>query len=320
MIPTPSPVHFPLKESGKRKILIDTDTASDDAAALIMGLLSQEIEIVAITSVRGNVSAHQAALNALMTVQVCKRAHPPVFIGTEAPLKRSPLPGGAVHGRDGMGDCGLIHPEKKPESMAAVDAILKAAARYPGDMEILAIGPVSNIALALKKDPETMKKVKRIYTMGTGGFGPGNVTPYAEFNVYADPEAYEIMIASGIPLRIIGFDVCGGKTFFNREDIDRLRQRNSALAAYLLSSSGKLLQFNLKMRKQYGFSLPDAVAMAVLLDQTILQKKCRCRGSIHTVPDEKYGMVTWTKDQNSSVEVCRSLDTGAFKKLFFSLL
>ncbi|MEK4068912.1 nucleoside hydrolase [Peribacillus sp. FSL R5-0717] len=110
-----------------------------------------------------------------------------------------------------MGDDDLIHPTINPEPGHAVDVILDLVEKNPGEIEIVTIGPVTNIALAILKAPETMNKVKRIYTMGTAGFGAGNTTPVAEFNVYVDAEAYSIIMKSGIPISIIGFDICLGE-------------------------------------------------------------------------------------------------------------
>ncbi len=303
-----------------RKILIDTDTASDDAAALAMGLRSEELDICAITTVRGNVSAEQAALNALMTMEVCQTRHVPVYTGANAPWKREPLPFGGIHGRDGMGDSQLICPTTRPHPERADQIIASLAQRFPGELEILTIGPVTNLARAISDQTESMSQVKRIYTMGSGGFGPGNITPHAEFNVYSDPEAFEILVWSGIPMMIIGFDVCTTGTFFTRHDLQKMAYSSSPLMRFLFQSTLTLRKFMKEKQGVSGISLPDAVAMGVLLKEELVLEKQRCIPLVRTVLDERYGMVQWEQDSRSPIEVCRKIDGKAFKELFFTIL
>ena len=169
-----------------------------------------------------------------------------------------------VHGNDGMGDMDLIHPSLKPEKEHAIDAILRLVKTYPDEITIIAIGPVTNIALAIMKEPETMKKVKHIYSMGTSGFGPGNCTPVSEFNVYVDAEAYHIMINSGIPVTIVGFDVCLGDAALLKEDLDTLAESGIKSADFAVKCNRRLVEYNIEASNKCFLDLPDAVAMAVL--------------------------------------------------------
>lgn len=181
-----------------RKLIIDTDTGSDDAVALMMALLSDNIEVIGITTVCGNVPLDLATKNALMTSEICN-SQVPIFAGADKPLFRNLVTAVNVHGNDGMGDCDLIHPTTKPANGHAVDFILETVKSNPDQIEIVALGPVTNIALAILKEPETMKKVKHIWSMSTGGFGPGNTTPVAEFNVFVDAESFSALLNSEIP-------------------------------------------------------------------------------------------------------------------------
>ena len=183
----------------RRKFIIDTDTASDDCAAIMMAVLSEKAEILGLTTVAGNIPLDKATNNALQTLEVCG-ADIPVFEGASHPLIRPLKTAVSVHGEDGLGDRGLVNPKGKAQTKPAVDFILDSVKKYPGDIEIIAIGPVTNIANAILTDPETKKKVKKIWSMGTAGFGFGNATPVAEFNVYVDAEAYKIMLDFGLPL------------------------------------------------------------------------------------------------------------------------
>ena len=193
-----------------RKLIIDTDTGSDDAVAILMALLSDDIEVLAMTTVSGNAPLELATANCLQTMEITGNIVP-VYAGADRPLIRERVHAQNVHGEDGMGDMDLIHPTLKAvEGVHAADAIIDIVEKNPNEVEIVAIGPVTNIALAILKAPDTMKKVKAIWTMGTAGFGPGNTTSVAEFNVDADAEAYRIMMNCGVPSYIGGFDICIG--------------------------------------------------------------------------------------------------------------
>ncbi len=305
-----------------RKILIDTDTACDDAAALIMAMKSPELDLCAVTSVFGNVPVEQATANALMCLEIVRApGEPPrVYSGAPSTLNGISSPMGRIQGRDGMGDCGLIHPETAPGTLPAVDAILHLAETYPGELEILSIGPATNLASAIRKSPGTMKKVKKIYSMSSGGFGPGNITAHAEFNVYCDPPAYKILLDSGIPLCVTGFDVCRGKAFFTASDIAALEGAENRESQFLFKSTRKLRQFMKEKTSTEGFSLPDAVALAVLLDRSLIRASLAASPSVHTEEGELYGKVSWAGAEDSPVELCREIDGNSFKNLFFMLL
>ncbi|WP_336634884.1 nucleoside hydrolase [Lysinibacillus fusiformis] len=314
-----------------RKLIIDTDTGSDDAVALIMALKSSNLKVEAITTVCGNVPIELATKNALMTIEVANGQKPPLFVGAAKPLMRDLVTAVNVHGEDGMGDCQLIHPTLLPESKHAVDAILELIENNPEEIEIVTIGPVTNIALALLKAPETMKKVKHIYTMGTSGFGPGNTTPVAEFNVYVDAEAYSIMLHSGIPTTIIGFDVCLGEAAWNKEDMDVLLASGKEEAVFSVQCNRSLLAYNLERSNEYIVDLPDAVAMGVVLwDEIVLEDKlCYCY--VCTTEAAAYGQVILNDGSKLAISdgfaghtpnatVCKTIDNPLFKKRLIELL
>lgn len=311
-----------------RKFLIDTDTGSDDAVALMMALLSEDVEILGITTVCGNVPLDLATKNALMTTEICNSSVQ-IFEGASKPLFRDLVTAVNVHGNDGMGDCNLINPTKKKTTKHAVDFILEAIKSNPHQIEIVALGPVTNIALAILKEPETMKKVKRIWSMGTSGFGPGNTTPVAEFNVYVDAESYSILLNSKIPLTIIGFDLCIGESALQREDMEYLKSKGS-IGKFAVDCNLALLNYNLKRSGEYIIDLPDAVAMGVALwDDIVLDKKevyCYCC----TKEEAAYGQVI-IYDRNdvlaidldipgNNATVIKSIDTQLFKQRMIKVL
>ncbi|WP_375090345.1 nucleoside hydrolase [Peribacillus sp. RS7] len=314
-----------------RKLIIDTDTGSDDAVALMMALKSTEVEVLAITTVCGNVPLELATKNALMTVEVTNSQQPPIHAGAAKPLMRDLVTAVNVHGEDGMGDDDLIHPTINPEPGHAVDVILDLVEKNPGEIEIVTIGPVTNIALAILKAPETMNKVKRIYSMGTAGFGAGNTTPVAEFNVYVDAEAYSIMMKSGIPISIIGFDVCLGEAAWNREDMKFLMASQKEEAMFAVQCNSSLLEYNLQASGGHFVDLPDAVAMGVALwDDIVLEDKfCYCY--VCTTEEATYGQVIINDGSKLAISdgfgsnppnatICKNIDNQLFKNRLLELL
>jgi len=277
-----------------RKIILDTDTGSDDAVAIIMCLRDPNVEVVALTTVSGNVPVHQATLNCLMSCEIAvgKDNVPPVYIGADKPLKRETVHARNVHGIDGMSDCDLIHPSVLPNmDKNACDAIIDLVKKYPDEIEIAVIGPVTNIALAMLKDPETMKHVKCIWSMGTCGFGQGNTTPVSEFNVYADAEAYKIMMDFGVHVYVGGFDLCNKDNVWNEEDTKRLLNANTKASVFSVNSNKYLAEFSYKISGNRQICLADAVSLAPMLWDDVVIDKCECIS--HVVCDnlECYGQV-----------------------------
>lgn len=314
-----------------RKIIIDTDTGSDDAVALIMALKSPEIHIEAITTLSGNCELDQATKNALMTIEVTNTYFPPVYKGSKLPLFKSLETATHVHGVDGMGDCGLIHPTIKEEKEDAVDKILELVKKYPNEIEIITIGPATNIAKAIIKDKETMQKVKRIYAMGTAGLGKGNVTPVAEFNVYVDAEAFKIMIESEIDITIIGFDVCDTEASLIDEDFDILLSSEVPEAVYSIQSNKTLLEYNINRFNTRSFSLPDPMAMAVLLWEDVVIESKEYHAEVITNDDATYGQVIFSDDSakgmnniyrtfEDNVTLITKMDSKLFKKKLINIL
>ncbi len=284
-----------------RKIIIDTDTASDDAAAIIMAALDPEIELLGITTVAGNVNIDQATANALAALEACDSTVP-VYKGASRPLFRERHETISVHGKDGMGDCDLIHPLRKPEKQRAVEFILDKVNQYPDEVEIAVLGPATNIALAILTERETMKKVKHIWSMGTPGFGPGNATPVSEFNVYIDAEAYALMLDCGVPVTIAGFDMCVGTIGIDKDELEAMKN-GSKPGRFMEKATGELLQFNLRTRGQHMVDLPDAIAMAAALWEGFIVEQVRCFTTCCTVNNETYGQVIFYKE-GSTYEAC----------------
>src|SRR6202045_1145322 len=221
-----------LSYSVARALLIDTDTASDDAVALIMALRSAEVRVVAITTVAGNVGVQQATRNALYTVELCG-TRVPVYAGAEKPLKRVHQSATWFHGRDGLGDHGYPPPRQKPEKLHAVDAIIDAIDANP-ELVLVTLGPLTNLALALMRKPSLAARVGRCVVMGGAPCCEGNVTPAAEYNIWVDPEAARIVMLSRLPVELVGWQTCRGDAVLNEADITRVLGFNNPVARFAI--------------------------------------------------------------------------------------
>jgi inosine-uridine nucleoside N-ribohydrolase len=251
-----------------RHFLIDTDTASDDAVALIMALRSPSIQVLAITTVAGNVEVKQASRNALYTAELCG-SNVPVFIGAPKPLTRPHLSADWFHGRDGLGDRGYPPPRRAPESPSATDAIIDTINSHPG-LVLVTLGPLTNVALALQKNPAIATKVSRCVIMGGAPCCEGNVTPAAEYNIWCDPEAARIVVRSGLPIELVGWHLCRGEAVLTPSDIQHVLSFATPVAQFAIDCNSRAQQAFFEQTSEHGISLPDPVAMAVALEPSIV--------------------------------------------------
>jgi purine nucleosidase len=251
-----------------RRFLIDTDTASDDAVALVMALKHPAVQVEAITVVAGNVPLAQGVQNALYTVELAG-ASVPVHAGAAAPLLRPLDTAQNVHGEDGMGDIGLPLAGRTPAPGHAIDVLIATIERHPGAITLVTLGPLTNIALALLREPRIASKVAECVVMGGIGRGHGNVTAVAEYNIWADPEAAKIVFTSGLPLTMVGWDMSYRFAVFGPEDAAALRAIGTPLATFCVDIQGVLDRYAREESGLAGFDLPDPIAMAVALDPAV---------------------------------------------------
>ena len=250
------------------RLLIDTDTASDDAVALLMALCTPGVEVEAITVVGGNMPLEQGVQNALYTVELCGR-QTPVYAGMAKPLLRPLETAENVHGQDGMGDIGLPLRGRTAAGNDAVSVLLDRVSDSPGEFTLVTLGPLTNVAMAILRDPSFASKVARCVTMGGTGELPGNVTPLAEYNIWVDPEAARIVFESGIPIEMVGWDISRKYATFGPEDSARLAGLDTARARFCVAIQRALTKYALTQTKLEGFDLPDPIAMAVALDPAV---------------------------------------------------
>lgn len=303
-----------------RRFVIDTDTASDDAVALLLALRSPEIRVEAVTTVAGNVPLPQATRNALLTLQAAGTYTPPVYEGAARPLFRELFTCEDIHGADGLGDQNLPDPILRPAGNRAAVALLDVIRRYPGEVEVAAIGPVTNLALAARLEPDTLRLAKHLYLMGTAGFGPGNVTPAAEFNVYVDAEAYDVVLRAGLPVTILGLDVCMGETDLTPADQDRLLACGHPAARFAVDAGAALRRRRVAAGQPPVMGLPDPVALAAAIWPELMLETASCRASVCTQDGDAYGQVALEQDGPPNVQVCRDLDAKGYKRRLLARL
>jgi len=306
----------------KRSFLIDTDTASDDAVALIMALRSPQIEVLAITTVAGNVDVHQASRNALYTAELCG-SDIPVFKGAEHPLQRPHLDASWFHGRDGLGDHGYPPPRRAPEKQSATDAIIDTIESHPG-LVLVTLGPLTNVALALQKNPGIAAKVSRCVVMGGAPCCEGNVTPAAEYNIWCDPEAARIVMRSGLPIELVGWHLCRGEAVLNPSDIQQVQSFATPVAKFAIECNSHAQQAFFEQSGEHGISLPDPVAMAIALDPSIVTSQSEHFVDVQTTSELTRGMTVVDRlnvahDERNRAVWAASLAAGHKAKVFWTI-
>ncbi len=188
------------------RIILDTDPGIDDALALLLALASPEIQLEAITTVSGNVGVEQTTRNALALLTLVGRTDIPVARGCRDPLVRPPLNAAYVHGQNGLGEVILPEPTIQPVQQHAVELIIERVLQNPGEIVLVAVGPLTNLALALRREPRIAQAVHEVLIMGGALRVPGNTTPSAEFNILADPHAAQIVLHADWPIRLVSLD------------------------------------------------------------------------------------------------------------------
>ncbi len=262
-------------ETSLRHFLIDTDTASDDAVALVMALRYPDVEVEAITVVAGNVPLEQGLQNALYTVGLCQK-QVPVYRGLAAPILRPLETAQDTHGQDGMGDIGLLLSGGIPAPEHAVDAIRETINSYPGEITLVALGPLTNIALALLLDPTLALKVKECIIMGGTAQGVGNTNPVAEFNIWVDPEAAKIVFSSTMPITMVDWYTSTAYATISPDEAKTLRSIGTPLAKFCIDIQASHMN-------DTGFVIADPIAMAIALDRSVATEIKRLFVDIETV-------------------------------------
>jgi len=252
-----------------RRIIIDTDPGVDDAMAIFLALRSPELKVEAITAVSGNVPRELTLPNALRLAEIAGRTDIPIAGGASVPLVRRLITAKYVHGVNGLGGVDFPAPTLKPVAESAVELITRLIRANPGQITIVAVGPLTNIATVLRADPAIARMIPEIVIMG-GSLSGGNVTPAAEFNLYVDPEAARIVFDAGVPLTMVGLDVTE-KVLLREEHVRLLEASNDKVS----QAAGKIMRATLN-RAHHGIdatviAMHDPLTVASLIDPKLLK-------------------------------------------------
>lgn len=253
------------------RIIIDTDPGIDDALAFLLALASPEIQLEALTTTQGNVTLEKATRNALSVLELAHASHIPVVSGSMLPLVQPLRASATVHGQSGIGNSRLPEPQAKPISKHAVDYLIERVLAEPGELSIFPIGPLTNLAMAIRKEPGFAQAVKQLVIMGGAIIEPGNMTPLAEFNIYVDPHAAHIVFHSGIPITLIPLDVTH-KCLLKWEHIERLLKVNSPITRFIKEA----VEVYLKASHDLGYegsALHDPLTLAMVIAPELLTLK-----------------------------------------------
>lgn len=277
-----------------RKIIIDTDPGQDDALAILLALASPELNVLGITAVAGNVPLHLTQNNARKICELAGRPDVKVFAGAERPLTRALVTAEFVHGKTGLDGPDLPEPTMPLQRQHAVDFIIETLLNEEsGSVTLCAIGPLTNIAKALIRAPEIASRIREIALMGGSFFEGGNITPTAEFNIYVDPQAAQIVLASKVPIAIVPLDVTH-KALSTAKRIDRFRGMGTRSGDACVATLEFYERFGEERFGGDGAPLHDPNVIAYLLKPDLYRGR-QCNVAVETASDLTLGMtvVDW---------------------------
>lgn len=282
-----------------------------------------------VTITGGNVEFDQEVENALYTIQVANpKIYVPVYKGYESPIivsgneKHETVE--EVHGKDGMGDSFFDRAKQRPEKEHAIDFIINKVKENPGKISLLAIAPLTNIAMAIKKDPTIVNDIPHLYIMGGTNNSLGNITASAEYNFYVDPEAARLVIHSGIPITMVGWDMCTTYSVMNDVDHEEIKQLGTAGSDFFGKINRTVMKFNKEVHKLPGTTHPDTLLVAIAANESIMTKSSKYYVDIETKGEltRGYSMVDINNrsEQKPNVRVCEEVDREQFKQVLIEVL
>lgn len=270
---------------GRRRVLLDVDTGVDDALALMLAIRSPELEVLGITTVSGNVPIARCTANTLLVLEMLGAPAIPVVAGAAAPLAREPFTAAEVHGSDGLGNVTHRYPApSRRATQGAAEFLLETIRRFPGELTLIATGPLTNVATAIQGDAGAMRRLQGVTVMGGAIRVPGNVGPTTEFNFAVDPEAAAIVLGAGLPLTLVPLDVTE-QVILSRQAVDEAAG-TGALQTFVHKMTAVPMAFHRDHEGFDGMFLHDPLAVGVVVDSSLV------RGQAMAVAIERRGELT----------------------------
>ncbi|WP_353854180.1 nucleoside hydrolase [Bacillus sp. Bos-x628] len=305
-----------------KKLILDVDTGIDDAIGILLAVKSHQFHILGVTTVCGNVSVDAATLNTCKVLELVEAVDIPVVKGSATPLLRAPHYEHQVHGEDGIGGALKdVYPKKTADDGFAPDFIIDQVLQHPKQVTLVLTGPLTNLALAVKKCPELIHHVKEVIFMGGVVQGQGNVTPVAEFNTYADPEAAKVVLEAGFPsLTQVGLDVTR-QVLLTDERINAIT--NETLANYIRESTELYRRRYFERNGVWACAMHDPLAVSLAIDKQLVKTEA-FHVKVETKSEFCDGQMIcdfqhqWEKERN--VQVCMDVDPDAFFELLIHVL
>ena len=308
-----------------RKLIIDTDTAADDSFALLVGLLHPEADLRAVTIVAGNVDFEQQVRNALITInQAGRSGKVPVFRGATDPLMR-PWYEAKAHG-DGKGNVEWPAPKQQAESVHGAQAIVDLANAHSGDIDLIAIGPLTNVALALAMDRELPSKIRELWIMGGCDNSQGNVTAAAEYNFFVDPEAAQMVLSAGFATTIVTWTLTLAQATWDDEQLEKIHQMGTPLSEFFSILDAPNREHNGSVGIP-GSTHPDSLTAMLLVEPGLIRRSSQRYVEVETHSESTRGYslmdVRETRplgDRKHNATVIDEVDEQGFYAKFMTLL
>lgn len=300
-----------------KKIIIDTDCGVDDAASMLLAFASPLVEVIAITTVHGNTSVKNSTSNCLKVLDLVGR-DVPVFQGCSTPLVAEPHYAEYVHGNDGLGDAGIPESKKQPQKKHASQALVDLANENPGQIDLVAIGPLTNLAVAQQLDPDLPTKFAGLTIMGGAIYAKGNINITAEFNIHADAEAARSVFERWPMIRILSWEMTM-EHLFTKQNLDRFFALDTPKSRFMHNTNQIILGFVRDLFNQEFLFPSDELAVACAIDPTLITKKENHYVSVETGGIQSRGLtyVDWWDRQGrpANAEIILDLDQQRFVRM-----